>query len=211
MRSIKELCFILALTGTCFAQQWEVGGAGGFGIFKNASVSGNGQSGDAGFSNSAAVSAFAVQDLYKHLGGEIGYTFQFDGLTASSGGAKETFAGQSHAIYYNVLYKVGDREAQIQPYLAAGGGVKIYCGTGSSQVSQDLDNLVYLTRTQQVEPLITFGAGVKMKVSRRSFLYVEVRDYLTPFPDNVVAPAIGAKLSGWVHDFVPMVGLSFSF
>ena len=28
-----------------------------------------------------------------------------------------------------------------------------------------------------------------MKVSRRSYLYVEGRDYLTPFPENVVAPA----------------------
>jgi len=211
MRSFTGLFFALALTGTCFAQQWEVGGAAGFGIFKNASVSGNGQSGDAGFSNSAAVSAFAIQDLYKHLGGEIGYTFQFDDLMASSGGTKETFAGQSHAIYYNLLYKPRDREAQIQPYLAAGGGVKIYRGTGGSEVSQSLDQLVYLTPTQQVEPLITFGAGVKAKVSRRSYLYIEVRDYLTPFPDNVVAPAIGAKLTGWVHDFVPMVGLSFSF
>ena len=175
MRSFTGLFFALALTGTCFAQQWEVGAAAGFGVFKNASVSGNGESGTAGFSNSAAVSAFAVQDLYRHLGGEIGYTFQFDGLMASSGGAKETFTGQSHAMYYNLLYKPRDREAQIQPYLAAGGGVKIYRGTGSSQVSQNLDNLVYLTPTQQVEPLITFGAGVKAKISKRSFLYVEAR------------------------------------
>ena len=133
--------FALALTGTCFAQQWELGAAGGFGIYKNATVTGDGQSGTAGFSNGATLSAFAMQDLYKHLGGELGYTFQFDSLMASSGGAKATFSGQSHAIHYDLLYKPLSREAQIQPYLVAGAGVKVYRGTGTPEVSQDLGYL----------------------------------------------------------------------
>ena len=211
MRSLTALLFVLALTGTCFAQQWEVGAAGGFGIYKNVTVTNDVQSGTAGFSNGAALSAFATQDLYNHLGGEIRYTFQFDDLMVSSGGDKATFSGQTHAIHYDLLYKPLGREAPIQPYLAAGGGIKVYQGTGTPQVSQDLGYLAALTNTRQVEPLITFGGGVRMKVGRRTYLYADVRDYLTPFPDNVVAPVPPSKLSGWVHDIVPMLGLSFGF
>jgi hypothetical protein len=76
---------------------------------------------------------------------------------------------------------------------------------------QDLIQYAALTHTEQVEPLVTFGGGVKVKVGRRTFLYVEGRDYLTPFPTKVVAPVPPSKLGGWLHDFVPMVGLSFSF
>ncbi len=195
----------------CFAQQWEVGAAGGFGIYKNATVTSDGQSGTAGFSNGAAVSAFATQDLYKHVGGEIRYTFQFDDLMVSSGGTKATFSGQTHAIHYDLLYKPVSREAQVQPYLAAGAGIKVYRGTGTPQVSQDLGYLAALTHTQQIEPLATFGAGVKVKIGRRNYIYAEVRDYLTPFPEDVVAPVPPSKLSGWVHDIVPMLGLSFAF
>jgi hypothetical protein len=43
------------------------------------------------------------------------------------------------------------------------------------------------------------------------FLQAEFRDYLTPAPKQVIAPVGASKLGGWVHDFVPLVGLSFGF
>ena len=43
------------------------------------------------------------------------------------------------------------------------------------------------------------------------YLRLEIRDYITPFPKQVVAPAPGAKLKGWLHDFVPMVGIGVRF
>jgi hypothetical protein len=40
-------------------------------------------------------------------------------------------------------------------------------------------------------------------------LRVEVHDFATPFPKKVITPNLGAKVSGWIHDIVPMVGLSY--
>ena len=40
---------------------------------------------------------------------------------------------------------------------------------------------------------------------------VEVHDFLTPFPKQVIAPNQGAKVGGWLQDFVPMVGISYLF
>lgn len=211
MKSLIICSLALALTGTCFAQQWEVGGAGGIGIYKNATIQGTGGSADAGFKTGPTVGAFATQNLYNHLSGEFRYMFQFSDLKVSSGGTEVTFGGQSHAVHYDVLFLAGDREAAVRPYAAAGAGIKLFRGTGEQHAVQDLIQYAALTHTQQVEPLVTFGGGVKIRVGRRTFLYAEGRDYLTPFPTKVVAPVPPSKLGGWLHDFVPMLGLSIGF
>ena len=59
--------------------------------------------------------------------------------------------------------------------------------------------------------MVTFGGGIKYAVSRRVLLRIEVRDYLTSFPTKVIAPAPGAHLAGWLHDIVPMAGITFVF
>jgi hypothetical protein len=38
-----------------------------------------------------------------------------------------------------------------------------------------------------------------------------VRDYMTPFPQRVVAPGPGASVGGWLHDFVPAASLGMAF
>jgi hypothetical protein len=37
-----------------------------------------------------------------------------------------------------------------------------------------------------------------------------VHDYLTPFPKEVITPNPPSKVSGWIHDIVPMFGLSYT-
>ncbi len=59
--------------------------------------------------------------------------------------------------------------------------------------------------------MVTFGGGVKYALSPRLSLRVEVRDFLTTFPAKVIAAAPGAHLSGWLHDLVPMIGITFTF
>ncbi|MBL8223281.1 MAG: hypothetical protein JNL62_28865, partial [Bryobacterales bacterium] len=56
-----------------------------------------------------------------------------------------------------------------------------------------------------------FGAGVKIKVGEKSSLRVEVKDYVSPIPTKIITPNRGAELSGWIHNFVPMVGISYIF
>jgi hypothetical protein len=214
MRCIAAVAFSLAFGGACLAQQWELGAGAGMGFHKNLTVSNSSGSADAGFKPGPAFSVFAAQDMYQHLGGAFRYTFQMSDLKLSSGGVEESFGARSHAIEYDVVFYGGGREANVRPFLSAGGGVKIYEGSGKEQLSQPLENYALLTKTRELKPLISAGGGVKVRVGRGKFLYLEARDYITPPPQQVLAPntITGSKLSGgWVHDFVPMLSLSFSF
>ncbi len=211
MKSISICLFALAAGTACLAQDWELGVSGGVGVYTKSTIKAEAGDVNAGFKTGPAFSAFLTQNLYNHISGQIRYTFQFNELQAKSGGTEATFTGQSHAVHYDLMFLAGDPDAPVRPYVLAGGGMKIYRGTGKEQETQELIDIVALTRTQQVKPLVTFGGGIKAKVGQRGFVYAEVRDYLTPFPENVIAPVPPAKVSGWVHDFVPMIGLSFSF
>lgn len=211
MRTFKISFFaLLAATVGC-AQQWELGAGGGVSIYKNASITSGSLSGDAGFKPAPAISVFATQNMYKHMSGQIRYDLQFNDLCIASGGQEATFKGQSHAVHYDLMFLAGSPESPLRPYVLVGGGAKVYRGTGKEQETQTLGELAVLTHTQQTKALITFGGGFKAKLGRRAYVYAEARDFLTQFPNDVIAPIPPAKVSGWIHDFVPMVGLSFSF
>lgn len=203
--------FALALAATAAAQTWELGASGGYGIYQNASVSAGGATASAGFNNGIAVSAFGIQNLYKHLSGEFRYTYQFDDLALSSSGQKVTFTGRSHTINYDMLFRFGSSNSFVQPYLAGGGGIKYYQGTGTETLIQPLSQFAILSKTNQVEGVISVGGGLKFKAGKRTSVYAEFRDYISPVPQNVVAPVPGAKISGWLQDFVPMIGVSYGF
>jgi len=55
------------------------------------------------------------------------------------------------------------------------------------------------------------GVGVKFKLASHLMLRLDLHDYITPFPKQVIAPAVGAKAGGWLQDFVPMGGFAFVF
>jgi hypothetical protein len=210
---IRHTVYLLALAfaATAAAQTWELGVSGGYGLYKNASVSASGATATAGFDSGPALSAFAVQNLYTHLSGEFRYTYQFDDLMVSSG-QKVTFTGVSHTINYDLLYLFGSPDSPLRPYVAGGGGIKYYRGTGTETELQPLNQFAILTKTSQVEPVISVGGGVKIKAGHRTNVYAEFRDYIGPVPQNVVAPPPpSAKLSGWLHDFVPMIGMTYTF
>jgi len=194
-----------------WAQKWELGAGGGGSFYKSQTVTNGPANGSAGFSNGFVATAILGQNLYRHLSGEIRYTYGRNDLKLASGGAKATFAGQSHALCYEFLVHSAPVAAKVRPYVAAGGGFKMYQGTGTETAYQNLSNLALLTKTQEWKGLLTFGGGVKVQVSRRALLRVEFRDYITQFPKEVIAPSPGAKLSGWLHDFIPMVGITFRF
>ena len=89
--------------------------------------------------------------------------------------------------------------------------MKMFTGTGQEPEVQPLSNIGLLTKTSQVEPLVSVGGGVKISLSPAVQLRLEAHDFLSPFPKNVIAPAPGSTISGWLQDFVVMAGLSFSF
>lgn len=210
---VVSLCALLTLIAPrAFAQpEWELGFAGGLGYSRDASVSGSAGSGKVGLKSGAIASATLGNSAYAHWGGEVRYTYRFSDLKVSGGGQEASFEGETHAIHYDVLYHASDRDSQIRPFVAAGGGVRVFRGTGRETAYQPANKFALLTKTREVCGLISVGGGVKIAVSEHVRVRLEFRDYITPFPKEVIAPSPGAKIDGWLHDFVPMVGVSFVF
>lgn len=212
MRLIRMLSIIATIWGgACLAQVWEIGGAAGGGFTRDVNATGPAGTAAAGLQPGVAFSAVAGQTLKNRFGGELRYTYQQNNLRLSSGGTETTFRGNSHAVHYDLLWHFGQRFHAVNPFVAAGGGIKLFRGTGAEAAWQPLDQFAYLTHTQQWEPLISAGGGVKIKLGRNLLLRAELRDYVTPFPDQVITPAPGVRIPGWLHTIVPLVGISYSF
>jgi hypothetical protein len=205
------LAVTAVLVTACSAQEWEIGGSAGIGATLNQTVTRDNVSGKAGFRPGFAASVVGGTHLKNRVSGEIRYLFRDSDLRLSSGGTGVRFAGESHTVHYDMLVAPGRKGASFRPFLAFGGGVKVYRGTGKEQSRQPLSDLAALTRTLEVRPLISLGAGVSHAIGKSLRLRIEVRDYVTPFPKQVVAPNPAARLTGWLHDLLPMAGLSIVF
>ena len=193
------------------AQEWELGVSGGVGFSRNATVTNASGSGKAGFKYGLTAGAVAGNDLYERLSGEMHYLYRVSDLKVTGGGQEAEFSGEAHLVHYDLLYHAADRDARIRPFVAGGGGIKVYRGTGGEHAFQPASSFALLTRTQELKPLVSAGGGVKVALTESLHLRVEIRDYITPFPKEVVAPAPGARIKGWLHDFVPTAGISVRF
>ena len=212
MRKSLQLCLMLsAVPAALWSQRWEVGGSAGYGLYRDASVTNGAVSGKTGFQSGIAFGGVFGNETTRHVGGEARYTFRSNDLRVTSGSTKATASAQSHAIHYDVLIHGASQEAAVRPFFAAGAGVKYYRGTGEERVFQPLSNLVVLTHTNEAQPLISVGGGVKFAVARRTLLRFDFRDYVTPFPSSLLALPANSRAKGWMHDFVLMVGISGVF
>ncbi len=211
MRTIRMTIVVLGAALACAAQQWEVGGGAGFSFLPGVPVTGTPGSATAGFQSGAAFGAFLGQSISRHFGGEVRYGFLQSNLKLESGGSQATFSGQTHIINYDLLVKTNRGDSRTQAFAAVGGGLKIIRGTGKEAAYQPLSEFGYFTKTQTLKPMADFGAGIRYSLSRRLSLRVEFRDYLILFPEEIIAPAPGAKFGRLQHDFVPMVSIGYQY
>ena len=215
MRPISAggVCIVLILGSACLAQDgaWELGAAGGFGIMRNPTINNPSGSASAGFDNRFTAGAVVGQDLYQHFTGELRYTFRDNDLVLKSGGQKVNMDGDSHLVNYDLLFHALPRSSRFRPYAAAGGGIRLFRGTGHEYPIQPLSDFALLTKTHEVKPLISVGGGVKFALTEHAVVRLDFRDYISPFPDNLFVTVPGAKIRGWLNDFVPMAGLSWVF
>jgi hypothetical protein len=114
-------------------------------------------------------------------------------------------------VHYDLILRTTPRRSRVQFFAALGGGMKIFRGTGAEAAYQPLSQFGYFTKTQALKPMASVGGGMKFFIARRVFLRTEFRDYITPFPKELIAPAPNAKFGSILNDFVPMVGLSYEF
>lgn len=205
---------VLALFGatlTANAQGGDVGFAGGGSFYINQTVTSPAGEATAGFQPGFAVSAWGGHNTHDYVGGEVRYLFQQQDMKLEGSGEKVTFGGRTHAIHYNLLIHAAPRDSNVRPFFAVGGGIKGFQGTGTESADQPLQEIAILSRTTEWKPLIVFGGGVKFAISDNVDLRVEVYDYMSQTPKKVIAPAPGASIGSWFHNFVPMFGVSFRF
>ena len=202
---------VLSLGLTAQAQSnFEIGGLALATAYNSAGVKSGPSLGSIGFQPGPSVGGFLGQNLSERIGGEVRYLYAQNNLKLSSGGAQTTFSGRSHIVHYDLLLSPVRRRARIRPYVAGGGGLKYYQGTGTEQAIQPLSNLAILTKTNETLPTVDFGGGVKIRTSSRMTFRVEFRDYITKVP-KVFAASPGAKISGILHQWVPAFGVSWTF
>ena len=164
-----------------------------------------------GMETGFAAGAYLGQTSNGHLGGEIRYLYEKNDLMVSSGGTKYTFGGNSQSIGYDLLWYFNGAKSKVRPYVAAGGGMKGYTGTGTERAVQPLGNLAVLTKTTEWKPMVDFGAGIRIMAGKHIALRLEARDYMTPYPTKVLTPVPPAKVSGWLQNFTFLVGIGFVF
>jgi len=202
---------VLAAAPAALAQKWEVGVAGGGNFYTSQTFSNPLGNAQGKLANGFLVSGWLDNNSGHLLGGELRYDYEQSNLKLSSGGTNVNFGAHTQAIHYDFLLNFAGREARISPFLAGGAGVKVYTGTGTEQAFQPLSNIALLTKTSETKPMVSVGGGVKFKISSAVNFRAEIHDYLTPFPKNVIAPATGSKVGGWLSDLVISAGLGFTF
>ncbi|HMD48564.1 MAG TPA: outer membrane beta-barrel protein [Bryobacteraceae bacterium] len=211
MRFYRLLSLLTFGAFACSGQTWEVGVAGGYSFYQDASITSGGSSAQAGFKPGGAGSAEVGQDVWQYFGGELRYTYLFGDARLRSGGQEATLGANAQAVHYDFLVYGTPKGSQIRPYVSAGGGIKYYMGTGGESAAQPLRNFAFLTHTSEVEGLFTAGAGLKAHIDEHWLVRVDFRYYLTRLPDNILTPAPGANGHGWLHNFVPMAGIAWTF
>jgi hypothetical protein len=194
------------------AQSWEFGGGVGGGFYTSQDVSGSAGSAAAKLATNIAGSAWLTNNGAGHWGGELRYDYQLGDLQLNGAGTSASFAAYSQAFHYDALWYPMRSGSRIRPFVSAGAGVKIFKGTGAQVAYQPLNQIALLTQAQDLTPMASVGAGVKIQLASRVSLRIELHDYLTPFPKQVITPNAGEKVSGlgWLQDFVPMVGVSYT-
>jgi hypothetical protein len=206
---MMAMCAVVSALPAAMAQRWEVGGGVGGGFYTSQEVTNPVGSASAKIQTNVAGSVWLDNFSSGRWSGELRYDYQRGDLALNQSGTQATFGAQSQAMHYDLQWRFASQEATIQPFVSAGGGVKIYQGTGTQEAYQPLSSFALLTKAQDLTPLISAGGGLRVKLTQHMALRLEVHDFLTPFPKQVIAPAANSKVGGWLQDFVPMVGLSF--
>lgn len=211
MKTARVLLVCLAvLAPAAMAQRWEVGGGAGGGFYTSQDVSLAGSSVAAKIDSNVSGSFWLDNNGVNRWGGELRADYQLGDLALNGDGSSASFAARSYAFHYDVLWHFTPNGSKIRPFVALGAGVKVYQGTGGPVAYQPLNQFALLSPTQDLTPLISAGGGVKVQLAPHVQLRLEIHDYATTFPKQVITPNTGAKVGGWLMDFVPSVGISYT-
>ena len=181
-------CVALGMAPAAMAQKWEFGGGVGGSFYTSRDATNGTQTAKAGLKTDIASSLWLVNNNHDRWGGEFGFDYQRGDFKLERSGTEATFGAESYALRYDFLYHFRNRESRVRPFVAAGAGIKVYRGSGTETAVQPLSQFAFLTKTNELKPLVSLGAGVKWQIAKSLQFRVEVHDYMTPFPKQVIAP-----------------------
>jgi len=210
----RILCAAVMLAATAMlasAQQWELGAIGGFAYSPSLTVKNATTSASTGLKMGGVIGVYAGEDLYRYLSGEATYLFRTGGFKLEGAGQSASFAAHTHIITGDFLAHFKPKGARIRPFVSFGGGIEVLQGTGQESATQPLGNLAALTATREVLPVGEAGVGVKIQLSKYLRLRVQVRDYISQSPNDVIAPAPGATIGGLRQDVIGMGALALTW
>jgi|SRR5579863_1389531 outer membrane protein with beta-barrel domain len=211
MKLARILAVCAAVLPAAWGQKWEVGGSVGGGFSSSVDISSPAGTASAKIQTGLVGSVWlGSYSTHSKWGGELRYDYQMGNLQLSQGSTQPTFAAHAQDIHYDFLWHFIGGESRVQPFVAFGAGIKIFDGTGTQVLYQPLSNIALLTQAQDLVPMASAGGGVKLKLAPHVMLRLDVHDYLTPFPKQVITPVTN-KTQSWLQDFVPMAGLAFVF
>jgi hypothetical protein len=213
---MRRALFIVALalifSTVCIAQEYEVGGAVGYGAYHNASI-GNpflGETATAGFHPGVAAGVWVGENMYEYIGGEIRYLFLAGSPELQFQGTRATMDGYSNLVVYDLLFHLASRDKKLRPFFAGGAGVRIDTGT-ELFLAQPLLQFAVLRPGTHVEPAISAGGGLKYVVHRHILLRADFRAYMSPLPHQLFRTTALSVIRGWTYNFVPQLGLGYTF
>lgn len=207
----SALVIIVAFPRFLLAADPEIGAAGGFGFYHDETIANANGSAQAGFGPRFAVSGFAGGDLGRFFGVQGRYIFQDGDVELKSPAGQANLDGDTQSVLGEFLLYGQKPSHRLRFYLAAGFGVKLYQATQTITGPRPLSDIASLNTASQARPLISYGPGIQYSFAPHWRIRLDLRDYTTPFPQRVITPAPGARRPGWLHDLVPMLGISRVF
>ena len=205
---MHRILTVLILTVPALAADWQFTAGAGFGRYHPAAFSTPAGNAEAGIGARYVLNATAGRKISDRFAIEGAWTFQDGDFEIASGGRKTAFDANTHAVHADVIGYLLRPQRKLKPFLAGGAGAKFYHGV-EVPGPRPLGEFGSFRDGVDTRPLITCGGGVEWTISPRWSLRLDLRDYATPFPDSVIVPAPGGNLGGWLHDFVPVLGVTF--
>jgi len=202
---------LIGLAPAALGQKWEFGGGIGGSFYPSRDISNGSTSASAGIRTSVASGVWLGQNAANKWGGEVRFDYQLGDFSLERGSTSATLTGQSYGLHYDVLWHVTPRGSKVRPFIGAGGGVKVYRATGQPGLVQPLSQYALLTHGDELKPLLSLAAGVKWQIANSLQLRLEVHDYITPFPKEMIAPNVGSKAPGTLQNIVPMLAIAYTF
>jgi hypothetical protein len=211
MRLKVATALLLATASTAVAQQWQMSGSLGYGWYRGIRVNGPGAEATAGIRNRFTAGFVATEDLYERISGEVRYIYHDGDPYLSLSGRTANMQGQSHSVTYDTLIHLRQRDQRLRPFFAAGIGAKYFRSTGPSPNAQPAPGVASLVQANEFRLLVSVGAGVTYRFPNHLLVRADFRDYISPIPRKLFAPAANATARCLMHQFTPMIGFGFWF